>query len=161
MITLLKSAFRGGISRFLSAGLPVKFRHFLGVFAIGAAMTGFSAQGAKVVEYDTTLQPGSQVETVATTVAEGLSAAPIVRGPGIEPAGLIRSLSSQKWNNLGSGTPEEERLNPTRENAIATGEYFEFAITAREAARLSRLPRSSGTGSAKTACCWRRKGIVW
>ncbi|MFN7137977.1 MAG: hypothetical protein ACK4UN_01415 [Limisphaerales bacterium] len=76
-----------------------------------------------VVAYNLSALPNAVVESApATTVAAGLTATPVVRGPTLGGANLTRGYSANSWNNIAAGTPA------TRENALL-GDYFQFTVT--------------------------------
>lgn len=129
MIKSLTAGVGRRLSRSLLGRVPGEVRSFSQIVAAGLSLVALPLQGETLLKYDTSLQPGDQAETQPSLVVEGLSAAPVIRGPGIEPSALQRSISSKGWNNINEGTPEVERLDPTRENALATGDFFEFSIT--------------------------------
>jgi hypothetical protein len=88
-----------------------------------------------VVFFDMSAVPLAAQESLAPTdVVEGLSVAPLTRGPGIVAANLTYGFSANNWNNTNSTT---NPVLPSRENAIAEGEYYQFAVTVLEGYRLS------------------------
>jgi hypothetical protein len=58
-------------------------RRLLMVACALAAMAGADARAALLVTYDFTGQPGDQASTTRTFAAAGVTATPIVRGPGL------------------------------------------------------------------------------
>jgi hypothetical protein len=62
------------------------------------------------------------VSAPATTVATGVTASDITRGPGLAPFNLTRGFSSQGWNNSGTTAT-------TRADAISGNKYYTFALT--------------------------------
>ncbi len=67
----------------------------------------------------------------ATFVAEGIAARPITRGPGIESYFLGRGFSANSWSN------PQQSLIPSRETALAQGDYYEFGFTVEDHHRVS------------------------
>lgn len=106
-------------------------------FAALAALASITTRAATIVDYNltglTTATP-LPATTPATTVAAGLTAAPISRGAGINPAGLTNGFSADNWTNVTAdgGTVDKAR-------AIAMGDYYEwgFAIDANHTVSLS------------------------
>jgi hypothetical protein len=70
----------------------------------------------------------------ATTVSNGLTAGPLIRGPGIVQAGLGNGFSANNWNNTKSTT---HPVAANRTTAISEGEYFEFSVTVQPGYKLS------------------------
>lgn len=58
----------------------------------------------------------------ATTVANGLTAGLLTRGPGLTAINLARGFSSQGWNNSGTTTT-------SRADAISGNKYYTFDLT--------------------------------
>ena len=58
----------------------------------------------------------------ATTVAAGITATDITRGPGLAAFSLTRGFSAQGWNNSGTTTT-------TRADAISGNKYYTFDLT--------------------------------
>jgi hypothetical protein len=122
-------------------------RHILLLATAGASMLAVSAHGQVVVRYymaaytadDVSYpqQPGSQLATPATTIASGVTASSIVRGDSLNPTGLVRAMSSDRWNNINTNTPEAQRVEPTRANAIANNQFYQFAVTVQPGFALS------------------------
>jgi hypothetical protein len=89
---------------------------FLAV-AIAAAIAS-AANAAIIVDYDLTGLPVGGVATAsATTVAPGVTAELLTRGPGINQAGLTNGFSSDNFT-LGSSLAA----------AIANGDYYQFGF---------------------------------
>lgn len=89
------------------------------------ALVSITSQAATIVDYNLTgLTTTAPVTTPATTVAAGLTADPISRGAGINPAGLTNGFSSDNWTNVTAdgGTIDKPR-------AIAMGDYYEWGFT--------------------------------
>lgn len=63
----------------------------------------------------------------ATLVAVGLSASELTRGPSLRAAGLTRGFSADTWNSINN--TNKSPLAASRDNAILTGDYFQFAIS--------------------------------
>ncbi|MCW5550933.1 MAG: hypothetical protein KIS67_02085 [Verrucomicrobiae bacterium] len=81
-----------------------------------------------VLGFDFTDVPNEPVVSVAPTlVAEGLSASDIVRGPSLGVTSLTRGFSGNTWNSINN--TNKSPTTASRDNAILTGDYFEFAIT--------------------------------
>lgn len=81
-----------------------------------------SAQAATIVDYNPVGLPGSgtpPTNAPATTVATGITADPLVRGPGVNPAVLTHGFSGDGWN----------RDDPSRATALANGDYFQFSFS--------------------------------
>src|SRR5690606_19538109 len=77
-------------------------------------------------------QPGSQATVAATTVAAGVTPAALVRGPGINAAGLANGMSSNQWSN-----PEDESFDGDRDDAIENGDFYGFAFTVDAGSQVS------------------------
>lgn len=81
-----------------------------------------------VLGFDFSDVPNESVISVTPTlVAEGLSASDIVRGPSLGVTGLTRGFSANTWNSINN--TNKTPTAASRDNAILTGDYFEFAIT--------------------------------
>lgn len=81
---------------------------------------------AQILRYQLSSSSSEIPETwSASTVAPGLTADPLSRGPGIVGAALGTGFSADHWNST-NGTPSE---TATLANAIATGDYFQFGLT--------------------------------
>lgn len=80
-------------------------------------------------------------------VATGLRASPVTRGPGLEPTHLGRGFSANNWSNLSDHNP---LVAPSRQEAIAQGDFFELSIGVEAGHRANftsldaRIRRSSG-----------------
>jgi hypothetical protein len=118
-----------------------------GVGATTITVTNTSARGGqavqsfqvlvlpdKIVFFDLTGKAGNETSVAATTVSNGLSVAELSRGPGIIAASLGNGFSSSGWNNTNSTT---HAVQPSRANAIAEGEYYQFAVTVQAGYRAS------------------------
>jgi hypothetical protein len=96
--------------------------------ALALAVSLYSASALKaatIVNYDLTgLTTTAPTTTPATTVAAGVTADPLSRGAGINPAGLTNGFSSDNWTNVTAdgGTIDKNR-------AIANGDYYQWAVT--------------------------------
>ncbi len=104
---------------------------------VWVATTNFSVQllPNEVVYYDLNAIPNSPVASApATTVASGLTAADLTRGPGLVPFNLTRGFSASGWNSPNS---TNNPSTPSLANAIARGDYFEFSVTVTPGATLS------------------------
>lgn len=90
-----------------------------GLIAVMVATASFPASAATIVDYNLTgLTAAAPPDTVAaTTVAAGVSADLLSRGPGILPNGLTNGYSSNSWT-LGSS----EAL------AIANGDFYQWGF---------------------------------
>jgi hypothetical protein len=108
----------------------------------------------QILRYDLTNYFSSSASAFApaTTVGPGLTAEPLTRGPGINPASLERGFSTNRWtNNSDHPTPTV----PTRATALANGDYFEFSLTVQPGftaslATLDHSMRRSAAGAASS-----------
>ena len=102
-------------------------RPFLLAALTAVAVTASLSATAQIVRYDLTGIPTSPIPASAnaTTVATGLSASTLTRGPGIGASGLANGFSANTWNNALSTPPGSASLA----NAIADGEFFQFAVS--------------------------------
>lgn len=89
-----------------------------------------------IVEWDVNVVASNAPVTSlpATRIADELTASDLGRGPGIGAAGLWYGFGANRWNNPNSAY---EPSTPNRANAIARGDYFEFAVTIAEGSSLS------------------------
>lgn len=105
-------------------------RVFLGMIVAGvgsvAGLVSAPAVADVIVDYNltniVTSSAAPAVSAPATTVAAGITATNITRGPGLTPFNLGRGFSAQGWNN-GTNTLT------TRSDAIAGGKYYAFAVS--------------------------------
>ena len=94
---------------------------------MAAAAIGFDrAEAAIIVDYTLTNIVTSSAEPALsappTTIAAGITASDITRGPGLTPINLGRGFSAQGWNNA-------EGTSTTRDDAIGGGKYYGFELT--------------------------------
>jgi hypothetical protein len=75
-------------------------------------------------------------ERAPTAVADGVTAVPLRRGPGLRLAGLNEGFSADRWNWTADTSIPDDQLDPlihkfpaTREGAFERGEYYEFGFT--------------------------------
>ncbi len=99
----------------------------LASLVMAAAAIGFGrAEAAIIVDYTLTNIVTSSAEPAIsappTTVAAGIMASDITRGPGLTPINLGRGFSAQGWNNA-------EGTSTTRDDAIGGGRYYGFELT--------------------------------
>lgn len=88
--------------------------------AASAALCTSRGHAAVVLDYDLSAIPNAVVTTAsATTVAPGLTATDLNRGAGIVATNLTRGFSSNDWATT----------TASRQNAIDTGEYYQFGFT--------------------------------
>ena len=105
-------------------------RLLLGLIAGGigsaAGLVSAPAVAGVIVDYNltniVTSSASPALAAPATTVAAGITATDITRGPGLTPINLARGFSSQGWNN-GTNT------STNRSDAISGGKYYAFAVT--------------------------------
>jgi len=85
-----------------------------------------SASGAVLVDYNltniVTSSASPAASAPATTVATGITASDVTRGPGLTAISLARGFSSQGWNSA-SGT------TTTRAEAISGNKFYGFDLT--------------------------------
>lgn len=95
-------------------------------FGIVTGLLSAPAFAGVIVDYNltniVTSSASPAVTAPATTVASGVTATDITRGPGLTPITLARGFSSQGWNN-GTNTVT------TRSDAISGNKYYAFAVT--------------------------------
>lgn len=95
------------LTRSLSAGI---------LLLLAAAAT----QASVILDYDLSAVPNVAVTSVtATSVAAGLTATELTRGPGVVATNLTSGFSANDWATT----------TASRQEAIATGEYFQFGFT--------------------------------
>jgi hypothetical protein len=93
------------------------YKNWLFAVAMAAAVSS-TLHAATIVDYDLTgLTTTAPANTPATTVAAGVTADPLTRGPGLNPAGLTNGFSSDSFT-LGSSLA----------TAIANGDYYQFGF---------------------------------
>ncbi|TVR53526.1 MAG: hypothetical protein EA425_03275 [Puniceicoccaceae bacterium] len=130
--------------------MNTSFLPLVRLLSLGACgLSALSLSAGTILSYDLSAQPSQETSVAASTVAEGLSATDLVRGPGPNPAGLVRGFSANQWTNNEDHDP---LLESTRENAILQGDYFEFGFSVLEgfSASLDTLDvslRRSGLGA--------------
>lgn len=85
-----------------------------------AIASGESLQAANIATYNLLGVPLAAPSSVpASSVASGIQALDLSRGPGILPSDLTNGFSSQGWN----------RATPSLATAIANGDYYQFGVT--------------------------------
>jgi hypothetical protein len=85
-----------------------------------------SAPPAPVLRYNMVNSGNVVLQSfAATTVANGLSAEPLTRGPGLNATNLTRGFTSNQWSII----PWEA---DGRATAIAEGDFYQFAFTVAE-----------------------------
>jgi hypothetical protein len=109
--------------------LPAVFTTLLGVLLGQAALATVEWQSDFTIAYDVSSYgpdapfpvsaPGGATPWFAFTVTD------IVRGPGIQPAGLTTGFSANEWHTVATGSPY---LSGTRDNAIFSGLYYQFSV---------------------------------
>jgi hypothetical protein len=111
--------------------------------ALSAALIFAGTSQAQILRYDLTgLSSSTPPATAnATTVAPGLTALTLSRGPGIVGAGLGNGFSANNWNNPATTSGS---TSPTLANAVVTGDFFQWGFTVNSgySASLSTLDLS-------------------
>jgi hypothetical protein len=80
-----------------------------------------------IVEYDLTNVPNTVAAVApATSVAPGLQAANLSRGPGPAANGMVGVYNANRWNNP---TSAYQPSNPSRAAALTRGDYFQFDVS--------------------------------
>lgn len=105
--------------------------------ALCASWLGISVSAQTILRYDLTSNTAGDPpeSSPATTIAPGLAANDLVRGEGLRTAGLGRGFSADAWNNANewsdapTNTIPKDVVDPTRENAIAEDNFFQFSFT--------------------------------
>ena len=69
-----------------------------------------------------------------TTVAAGITASDLGRGPGIAASGLTQGFAANRWNNPNSAFSPS---TPNRANAISRGDYYQFSVTVPSGSAIS------------------------
>lgn len=101
----------------------------LTALAIGT-LAGASAARADVLANYSISSTSGTISIPASTLAAGITATDLVRGPGLTPISLSRGYSSQGWNNSGTTTT-------TRADAISGNKYYTFSLTVAPGATAS------------------------
>jgi hypothetical protein len=94
------------------------------VAAMLPLLAGLSVPASTVLHWDLSSLPAPWVTSLPpTTVAAGLAASNLVRGPGLSGANLSQGFAADDWNSL------ELDVEPSLAHAVLHGDYFSFAIT--------------------------------
>ena len=94
----------------------------------GLMLTVASAPAAVVLDYDLSGLPNEVIPSVtASSVAAGITATELTRGPGLGPRNLTRGFSSNDWATT----------TASRQNAIDTDQYYQFGFTVQPGGSVS------------------------
>jgi hypothetical protein len=95
---------------------------FVCSLVVGLLAGGPLASADTIVNYDLTGATTTAPDTwPATTTAPGVSATDLIRGPGVEAAGLTNGFSSDNWT-----------LGSSLETAQTNGDFYEWSFTVQE-----------------------------